>query len=58
MKKQINSIPNFKSDEDERNFWMNHDVTDYLHQLKPSKLDLSKLKPSTHRLIITASSLS
>ena len=40
-------IPKFKTEDEERSFWATHDLTDYLHQFKPVKLDLSALKPST-----------
>ena len=39
-------IPKFKNEDEERDFWANHSVTDYLHIFKPVKLDFSKLKPS------------
>ena len=45
-------IPKFKTEDEERDFWATHDLTDYLHQLKPVKLDLSALKPSTKPVTI------
>ena len=45
--KKFKPIPKFKTEDEERDFWATHDLTDYLHQLKPVKLDLSALKPST-----------
>ena len=50
MKKKINRIPKFKNEDEERNFWATHDLTDYLDQLEPVELDLSKLKPSTESI--------
>lgn len=46
----INKIPKFKNEDEERDFWATHDLTDYLHQFKPAELDLSKLKPSTESI--------
>jgi len=51
-KKQIKRIPRFKNEDEERKFWDTHDVTDYLDQLEPIKLDLSELRPSTKPVTI------
>lgn len=48
--KKIDPIPRFKNEDEEREFWANHDSTDYLDQFKPVKLDLSDLKPSTESI--------
>lgn len=50
MKKLVNKIPRFKSEDEERDFWATHDFTDYLDQFEPVELDLSKLKPSTESI--------
>ncbi|OGE09992.1 hypothetical protein A3A60_03885 [Candidatus Curtissbacteria bacterium RIFCSPLOWO2_01_FULL_42_26] len=50
MKKKFKEIPKFKSEDEEREFWATHDLTDYLHYFKPVKLDLSQLKPSTESI--------
>ena len=50
--KKLKFIPKFKNEDEEREFWATHDLTDYLHQLKPVKLDLSALKPSTKPITI------
>ena len=50
LKKKLNVMPKFKSEDEERDFWATHDLTDYLHYFKPVKLDLSKLKPSTESI--------
>lgn len=42
----------FKNEDEERDFWATHDLTDYLHIFKPVKLDLSKLKPSTRPVTV------
>lgn len=48
--KKIKLIPRFKNEDEERDFWATHDLTDYLAQFKPVELDLSKLKPSTESI--------
>ena len=50
--KKIKSIPKFKNEDEERDFWASHDATDYFDHFKPVKLDLSKLKPSTKPITI------
>lgn len=44
--KTIKSIPNFKNEDEEREFWDTHDFTDYFDMDHPVELDLSQLKPS------------
>jgi len=51
-KKKAKTIPRFKSETQERKFWDNHDVTEYLDHFQPIKLDLSSLKPSTRPVTI------
>lgn len=40
-------IPEFKSEDEEREFWAVHDSTDYINWKKSDKIAFSKLKPST-----------
>lgn len=49
-KKEIKLIPKFKNEDEEREFWATHDLTDYLDHFKPVELDLSGLKPSTETI--------
>ena len=51
-KKKIKLIPQFKNEDQEREFWATHDLTDYLDQFEEVKLDLSQLKPSTRPITI------
>lgn len=51
-RKKIKPIPKFKSEDEEREFWATHDLTDYLDQFRPVELDLSELKPSTRPITI------
>ena len=46
------SIPKFKSEDQERKFWANHDLVDYLDHFRSVKLDLSELRPSTKPVTI------
>jgi len=39
-------IPNFASEDEERDFWATHDTTEYFDTSQTVELDLSKLKPS------------
>ena len=51
-KKKLKSIPKFKTEDQERDFWATHDSTDYIDWSQRVKLDLSKLKPSTKPITI------
>jgi len=50
MRKQFKTIPKFKNEDEEREFWANHDLSDYFDYFRPVELDLSKLKPSTESI--------
>ena len=52
MKKQLKKIPYFKSEDDERDFWADHDLTDYLDMSNAVKISFPKLKPSTETISI------
>ena len=47
MAKTFQEIPNFDSEEDEREFWATHDSTDYVDWDSAETVVLSKLKPTT-----------
>lgn len=51
-KNKLKYVPKFKNEDQEREFWATHDLTDFLHQFKPVHLDLSKLKPSSKPITI------
>ena len=40
------TIPKFKSEDQEREFWAQHDSTEFIEWSKARKVTLSKLKPS------------
>ncbi len=48
--KNIKSIPKFKNEDKEREFWAKADSTEYFDVDNPIKLDLSKLKPTTESI--------
>jgi len=45
-------IPVFKNEDQERQFWAKHDISDYIDQLQPVDIDLSQLKPSTKPITV------
>jgi len=48
--KMFKKIPEFKNENEERDFWAAHDTTDYFDINKEIELDLSKLKPTTESI--------
>lgn len=50
MNNKLKTIPRFKSEDEERDFWATHDFTDYFDMDHPIELDLSELKPSTETI--------
>lgn len=44
---KLKEIPNFKSEEEEREFWANHDSSEYVDWKKSKKVVFPNLKPST-----------
>ena len=48
--KKIKHIPTFKSEDDEREFWSKHDLTEFLHDLEPVKLSFPNLRFSTESI--------
>lgn len=48
--KQHKTIPKFKNEDEEREFWATADITEYFDTNNPVEIDLSKLKPSTHTI--------
>lgn len=48
----MKKIPRFKNEDQEREFWAKHDLTDFADSFVPVKLDLSCLKPSTKSVTI------
>ncbi len=44
---KLKKIPDFKSEQEEREFWENHDSSEYLDLSKAERAILPNLKPST-----------
>lgn len=49
-KKKLKSIPKFKNEDEERDFWAKADSSEYFDWDNPIELDLSKLKPTTETI--------
>lgn len=47
MVKEKKAIPTFKSEDEGREFWASHDLTEYVDWDKAEAVILPKLKPST-----------
>ena len=45
-------MPDFKNEDEERNFWATHSVLDFPDRFVRVDMDLSKLKPSTTSMTI------
>ncbi|OGW04361.1 MAG: hypothetical protein A2W77_09090 [Nitrospinae bacterium RIFCSPLOWO2_12_39_16] len=51
-KNKLKSMPKFKSEDEEREFWATHDSTDYFDKSKMFKARFPNLKPSTKTISI------
>lgn len=49
-KKKLKPIPEFKTEDEERNFWATHDTTDYIDWSKAEFTHFPNLKPSTENI--------
>ena len=49
---KIKEIPNFKTDEEEFEFWSTHDFTEYINYSKAKRGTFPNLKPSTRIISI------
>lgn len=50
MRKRAKLIPKFKNEDEEREFWSSHDLTEYIDQFEPVDLDLTNLRPTTESI--------
>lgn len=50
--KNLKRIPKFKNENDERNFWSTHDLTDYFDVTKAQEAVFPNLRPSTRSISI------
>ncbi|MEI8012764.1 MAG: BrnA antitoxin family protein [Candidatus Omnitrophota bacterium] len=44
--KTLKTIPRFKSEQEERKFWMSHDSTEYVDWSKAKRASFANLKPT------------
>lgn len=50
--KKLKLIPKFKTEDEERDFWDSHDLTDYFDMNKAEEVIFPNLKPSTKSISI------
>jgi predicted DNA binding CopG/RHH family protein len=50
MSKKRKEIPAFASEEEEREFWLTHDTTEYLDWSQAQKASFPNLKPTTQAI--------
>lgn len=50
MKKKLKSIPKFKNEDEERNFWATADTSEYFDWSKVEPVIFPNLKPSTKKI--------
>jgi predicted DNA binding CopG/RHH family protein len=50
MKKKLKEIPNFKTEDEEREFWGTHDSMDYIDWDKAKPMMFPNLKPTTRTI--------
>lgn len=48
----MSSIPDFKSEDEEREFWSDTDATDYVDWSKADRVTLANLRPSSRKISI------
>ncbi|MCB0256106.1 MAG: BrnA antitoxin family protein [Anaerolineae bacterium] len=51
----MKSLPDFKNEEEEQEFWASHDSTEYLNWDQAERVILPKLKPSTKTISLRMS---
>lgn len=52
MPKKLKTLPRFKNEDEEAQFWLTHDSTDYIDWSKASRVTFPNLKPSTKTITI------
>lgn len=52
MKKKLKPIPYFKSEQEERKFWLTHDSTEYVDYSNSERVSFPNLKLSTRPITI------
>lgn len=49
---KLKPIPKFKNEDEERDFWADHDTTEYFDTSKPLQIEFSNLKPTTKTITL------
>jgi predicted DNA binding CopG/RHH family protein len=49
-KKQLKPVPRFKTEAEERMFWLKHDTTDYVDSSRTMRAGFPNLKPTTQSI--------
>lgn len=52
MKNQIKKLPNFRNEDEERDFWETHELSDVFDVTKGTNVSFPNLKPSTKTITI------
>jgi predicted DNA binding CopG/RHH family protein len=47
-----NKIPDFKNFQEEAKFWETHDITDYLEELEPIKVEFKAKMPKEEMVVV------
>ena len=50
MKKKSKPLPKFRNEDEEREFWSNHDLTDYFDMSRAEPVIFPNLKPTTESI--------
>ena len=50
MSKKVKEIPKFTSEDEEREFWLTHDTTDYFDWSKAKRATFPNLEPTTQSI--------
>jgi predicted DNA binding CopG/RHH family protein len=50
MSKKLKEIPTFANEDEEREFWLTHDTTDYFDYSKSFRATFPNLKPTTQSI--------
>ena len=50
MNKKLKEIPGFANEDEEREFWLTHDTTDYFDWSKAKRVSCPNLKPTTQSI--------
>lgn len=50
--RKVKQVPRFRSEDEERDFWAEHDSTEYVDWSKAKNVKLANLKPSTKTISV------